>query len=51
MKASKYVPATKSNELVFLDILTIKKSKNGRKATLVKKNWITTVEKLIRMKL
>ena len=44
------MPATKSNESVFLDISTIKKPKNGKKATLAKKNWRIIVEEFRGMK-
>ena len=50
MKASKHVTATKINECVFLEMLTIKKPNNGKKVTLTKKYWRIIVDELIRMK-
>ena len=44
MKASKNVPATKSNKRVFLDISEIKNQKNGKKVTLTKNNWRVILE-------
>ena len=50
-KAIKHVSARKINERVLLDILMIKKPKNGKKVTLTKNNWRIIVEKFSGMKL
>ena len=51
MKARKHVPNLNSKECVFFEILTIKKPKNGKKATLAKNHWRITVEIFSEMKL
>ena len=43
-KSSENVTATERNKRVFLDILTIKKPRNGNKVTLTKMNWRITVD-------
>ena len=51
MKASKHVPARKSNERVFLDILIIENMKNGNKVILTKNNCKIIVDKFSGIKL
>ena len=50
-KASEHVTATKINERVLLEILTIRKPKNGRKVNFTKKNWRILVDRFSRIKL
>ena len=50
-KSRKYLPATKSNKHVFLDISTIKELNNAKKLTFVKNNWRIKVKFFSGMKL